>query len=287
MGMIPEGVRGRVEDALGARLTGVRRVGGGCISPAARVETEAGDRLFVKWAEAGEAPAGFFEAEAESLAELNATRTVRVPAVVAVGEGWLVLEWLEPGGPSGGTMADLGRALAALHRHSGDRYGWERSNWIGSLPQANDPSADWATFWRDRRLMPQLERAYAGGYFRGPERRRFDRLLDRLEEWLAPVAAEAPSLLHGDLWSGNVHVLASGEAALVDPSCYRGHREVDLAMTELFGGFGDGFRAAYEEAWPLLPGYAESRRAVYQLYYLLVHVNLFGDAYVNRTLSLV
>jgi len=135
--------------------------------------------------------------------------------------------------------------------------------------------------------VPQLERAYAGGYFAGPERRRFDRLLERLEEWLAPVAEEGPSLLHGDLWSGNVHVLASGEAALVDPSCYRGHREVDLAMTELFGGFGGGFRAAYEEAWPLLPGYAESRRAVYQLYYLLVHVNLFGDAYVNRTLSLV
>ena len=119
------------------------------------------------------------------------------------------------------------------------------------------------------------------GHFDGRDRGRFDRLLDGLGERIGVADGEGPSPLHGDLWGGNVHVAAEGPPAVIDPSAYHGHREVDLAMAELFGGFDPGFRDAYEEAWPLEPGYVPVRRAVYQLYYLLVHVNLFGAGYVG------
>jgi len=293
---LPGGVRVAVERAL-ARRTGreahvssVRAVGGGCISPAARVETDAGDVFFLKWGSGGRTPAGLFDAEARALAALAAANAVRVPEVIAVGgpdsgAPWLLLEWLEPGSPNARTWPELGRSLAALHRVRAERYGWPEDNFIGSLPQANGWSASWAAFWRERRLAPQLERAVRAGYFDARARRRFDALLDRLDALLAEAEADGASLLHGDLWGGNVHVMAGGRAALIDPSAYHGHREVDLAMSELFGCFGSGFYEAYREAWPLAPGYAERRRPIYQLYYLLVHVNLFGASYVGSTLA--
>ena len=293
---LPAGVRAAVERALAqrtgrdVRVTAARAVGGGCISPAARVETAAGDVFFLKWGSASGAPAGLFDAEARALVELAAAKAVRVPEVIAVGgrdagEPWLLLEWLEPGAPDARTWPELGRALASLHRVRAERYGWPEDNFIGSLPQANGWKASWGVFWRERRLAPQLERAVRSGHFDARARRRFDALLERLDALLAEAEADGASLLHGDLWGGNVHVMAGGQAALIDPSAYHGHREVDLAMSELFGGFGAGFYEAYREAWPLAPGYAEVRRPIYQLYYLLVHVNLFGAGYVGSTLA--
>lgn len=179
----------------------------------------------------------------------------------------------------------LGTGLASLHRVRAERHGWPSDNVIGSLPQANGWMDEWPAFWRERGLGPQLRLAYDSGWFEPSARRRFDALLDRLDEFLAPAAEDGPSLLHGDLWSGNVHPTADGEAALIDPASYHGHREVDLAMAELFGGFDTTFHDAYREAWPLADGYDEARRAIYQLYYLLVHVNLFGGGYVARTLG--
>ncbi len=293
---LPGDVRAAVERAVaqrtgrGVRVSGVRAVGGGCISPAARVETDAGDVFFLKWGSASGTPAGLFDAEAQALAALAAAQAVRVPEVVAVGGAnagapWLLLEWLEPGAPDARTWPELGRVLAGLHRIRAERYGWPEDNFIGSLPQTNGWAASWAAFWRERRLAPQLEQAVRAGHFDARARRRFDALLDRLDTLLAEAEADGASLLHGDLWSGNVHVMAGGEAALIDPSAYHGHREVDLAMSELFGGFGTGFHEAYREAWPLTPGYAEVRRPIYQLYYLLVHVNLVGAGYVGGTLA--
>jgi fructosamine-3-kinase len=153
-------------------------------------------------------------------------------------------------------------------------------NFMAGLPQANGAAASWAEFWRARRLEPQLELARRGGKSVG-KAAEWDRLMERLPELLAPAEADGPSLLHGDLWGGNVLAAPAGPA-LIDPAVYRGHREADLAMTELFGGFGDGFHAAYGEAWPLQPGYSV-RRAVYQLWYLLIHVNLFGGGYGAQT----
>jgi fructosamine-3-kinase len=289
---LPPAVRRAVESALEDRpgrpaaVEDVTPVSGGCISPVARLLTTSGESWFLKWG-GPDLPDALLTAEARGLRQLAATRSVRVPEVVAEaapGETpWLLMEWLEPGEATSASWERLGRELAALHRNSATEFGADAPNFIGSLPQSNGPSTSWPEFWRDCRLEPQLRRARGAGLLGEEDNRRFQRLLSRLEELLAPAADEAPSLLHGDLWSGNVHMMEGGQPAVVDPSAYHGHREVDLAMAELFGGFGSGFRESYEESWPLAAGYAPVRRAVYQLYYLLVHVNLFGPSYLGRT----
>lgn len=305
---LPDTVRLAVERALsrrfgeGCSLTRVSAVGGGCIAAAARVQTARGTLAFLKWS-AGDAPAGIFAAEAKSLAALRAASPIRAPAVYAVEDrsvdagpvagpesaptqpAWLLLEWLEPGAQNDQTWRLLGRGLAGLHREQARRYGWPEDNFIGTLPQSNGWVETWPAFWREKRLAPQIEAAATAGHFDAVDRRRLDRLLERLDDMLSGTEADGASLLHGDLWGGNIHVQADGTPALIDPSCAYGHREVDLAMSELFGGFGAGFLPAYHEVWPLLPGYRELRRHVYQLYYLLVHVNLFGRSYCGATLS--
>lgn len=282
---LPPEVQAGVEERFG-RVRSLHPVGGGCINPSARVETEGGP-IFLKFNSRLDAEA--FQVEAEGLRALRAASAMlRVPEVLALGQGggpgWLALEWLEPGRPATDFGRKLGAGLAAIHRAGAVGWGWERDGLIGSLAQENLPTDRWADFWRTRRLEPQLRLARDAGRLPATERE-WERLLDRLPELLSPVEQDGPSLLHGDLWSGNVLVAAGGEPALVDPAVYRGHREVDIAMTELFGGFDADFYAAYEEAWPLLPGYRPVRRGVYQLFYLLVHVNLFGQGYVARTAS--
>ena len=293
MSDVPVPVRDAVEAALSeragddVRITGTAPVGGGCISPTARLDSDAGS-FFLKWG-SPDLPDGILAAEARGLRQLGEAGEVRVPGVVAEGTGsdpvWLLMEWLEPGSAGRDAWARLGAELAALHRHRADRFGADTDNYIGSLPQANERMDSWPAFWRDRRLEPQLRSAIDRGLMGGADRRRFDDLFGHLQELLAVGNEDGPSLLHGDLWSGNVHMTADGAAAIIDPSVYHGHREVDLAMADLFGGFGPAFRSAYDDAWPLSPGYAPTRRAIYQLYYLLVHVNLFGSGYVGRTRS--
>ena len=205
-----------------------------------------------------------------------------MPRVIAAGERWLLLEWLEPARATDAAWSDFGARLAALHAPRQQRSGWPQDNYIGLLPQSNDWTADWAEFWRAHRLEPQAERARASGLLGRGDADRFEELYARLPELLAAGQADGSSLLHGDLWSGNVHA-TGGSIALIDPSCSYGHREVDLAMAALFGGFPEPFWIAYERAAPCEPRGARTRRAIYQLYYLLVHVNLFGSGYVGRT----
>jgi protein-ribulosamine 3-kinase len=253
-------------------------VSGGCISPSYRVVLDSGEVVFVKTPPPN-GPPGLLACEAFSLARMNEAGAVRVPAVLAQGADWLALEWLEPASARPVDWRELGRAVALLHRHTADGPGWPHDNFIGSLPQSNGAAAGWAEFWAQHRLQPQLELAAA----RLPPttRRGFEELLRELPERLAPAAAEPVSLLHGDLWSGNVHMAAAGPA-LIDPSCSYGHREVDQAMSRLFGGFSVEFYAGYTDEWPLLRD-AVARVAIYQLYYLLVHVNLFGGSYIAST----
>lgn len=286
--MIPDALRTGVEARLGP-VRGAAPVSGGCINHGMRVELADGP-AFVKYN--ADAPPGVFAAEARGLDALRAAADgLVVPRVLAWAEAeggapaWLALEWLEPSRRAPEFAERLGRGLAALHRAGrADGWGWMEDNFMAGLPQANAPAAAWAEFWRRRRLEPQLELARRGGRMPG-KAGEWDRLMDRLPELLAPAEADGPSLLHGDLWGGNV-LAAPGGPALIDPAVYRGHREADLAMTELFGGFGEGFHAAYREAWPLQPGYPV-RRAVYQLWYLLVHVNLFGGGYGAQTAAVL
>jgi protein-ribulosamine 3-kinase len=272
---------------LRERLGDVARVeplGGGCISRAHGIEV-GGERLFLKYERT--APDGFFAVEAAGLEQLRAAASdIRVPRVRAYrdspsGWGWLALEWLEPTQPRPRFWTMLGMGLALLHRHAcgAATWGWHQDGFIGRLPQSNKSAIGWADFWYQERILPQLRLARAAPGI--GSMRDWDRLGGRMPDLLSVAEADGPSLLHGDLWSGNVVATATGPA-LVDPSCYRGHREVDLAIAALFGGFAPEFFAAYSETWPLATGY-EVRRAVYQLYYLLVHVNLFGAGYAPRT----
>ena len=283
---IREPVAEAVRDAFGAHHT-IRRalpLSGGCISHALRLDTTAGASAFLKYRLPAEPGAGMFQAEADSLRALDAARALRVPAVLGVADAsasWVLLEWLEPRPPSPADWRQLGRGLAQLHATRADRFGWNADNFIGSLPQANAWHDDWAEFWDSQRLTPRFHAARAAGLLNSRDEQMLDALRARLPALLEPAAADGPSLLHGDLWAGNVHVHTGGPA-VVDPSSYYGHGEVDLAMAGLFGGFPPEFYASYTESRPLTDGH-ELRRAVYQLYYLLVHVELFGVGYVERT----
>lgn len=221
-----------------------------------------------------------FAAEADGLAAL-AGAGARVPSPLCRGEGgdeaFLVLEYLEMRGS--GDYVALGRALARVHSIRGEFFGWRRDNYIGRTPQLNRRSASWSDFWRDSRLLPQLDLAGKGGLGASLVKKgeRLAVALPRLLSGHAP----APSLLHGDLWGGNAGFLAGGAPVLFDPAVYWGDRETDLAMTELFGGFPGNFYSAYAETAPLDRGYA-ARKTLYNLYHVLNHANLFGGGYAQQ-----
>ncbi|HEX9179113.1 MAG TPA: fructosamine kinase family protein [Burkholderiales bacterium] len=269
-----------IGEATGSPFSIVRRsnLGGGCINDACLIEG-GGRRYFVKLNRADKAE--MFAAEADGLAEILATKTLRVPAPVCHGAdgsaSWLVLEHLDLG--RRGDARELGRRLAALHRVTGRSFGWKRDNTIGSTPQLNTPGHDWIAFWRDHRLGFQLRLAASNG-LRGGLHSKGERLMGRLAAFFTGYAP-LPSLLHGDLWGGNHGYTTGGEPVVFDPAVYYGDREADLAMTELFGGFGAGFYAAYIEAWPLDSGYAV-RKQLYNLYHVLNHANLFGGGYGSQ-----
>jgi fructosamine-3-kinase len=278
------GVRTDVAAALGADVLDARPIGGGDINDAYAVSLGDGRLVFVKTN--ARAPADMFAAEARGLAWLAEAGALRVPDVLAAGERFLALELLRAARPAADYDERFGRGLAALHGFGADSFGLDHDNYIGRLPQANDPpddpADDWCAFYRERRLEPQLRAAVDAGHIRAPLRRRFDDLLARLEDLVGP--GEPPARLHGDLWGGNKHVDDAGGPCIIDPAAYGGHREIDLAMMQLFGGFGARVFEAYDEAQPLAPGWRE-RVPLYQLYPILVHVNLFGGGYVGSAES--
>jgi protein-ribulosamine 3-kinase len=252
-------------------------VGGGCINES-HVIRGRGRAYFVKLNTPEKAE--MFAAEAAGLHEIARTRTVRVPEPVCHGASpaacWLVLEHLELKPATAGSMRELGSGLARMHRVSSGHHGWKRDNTIGSTPQVNTPSRDWLVFWRERRLEFQLRFAVSKGHG-GKLIADGERLMEKLAAFF-PGYDPVPSLLHGDLWSGNASTAASGEPVIFDPAVYYGDREADLAMTELFGGFPPVFYEAYRAEYPLDAGYA-TRKQLYNLYHVLNHLNLFGGGY--------
>jgi fructosamine-3-kinase len=256
-----------------------RHVGGGCINAAVRLR-DGRREYFVKLNQADRLD--MFEAEAEGLAALAAGRSLRVPEPLCSGvageQAYLVMESIAMGSGGAGSAELAGRQLAQLHRNTQDRYGWHRDNTIGSTHQPNAWTADWIDFWRRHRLGYQLELAGRNGYG-ATVRQLGERLLDSFEVLIDHDPE--PSLLHGDLWGGNLAYDEQGRPVIFDPAVYFGDREADLAMTELFGGFGRDFYAAYREAWPLDPGYAV-RKTLYNLYHILNHANMFGGGYLGQ-----
>lgn len=267
------------------RIENHQEVAGGCINRS-EVLSGAGRRYFVKMNAARRLV--MFEAEAEGLAEITRSNSVRVPQPICYGrhadQAYLVLEYLEIGGGSAASDEILGRQLATMHRHTKKQFGWTRDNTIGSTPQINTPETGWVTFYAEHRLRFQLELASEKGYAQGLQAVG-EQLLDKLPAFFANYRPQ-PSLLHGDLWGGNHAALRDGTPVIFDPAPYYGDREADLAMTELFGGFGARFYAAYREAWPLDAGYA-LRKDLYNLYHVLNHLNLFGGGYRAQARDLI
>lgn len=259
-----------------------RPIGGGCIN-AASVISDGRRRFFVKLN--ADARLDMFEAENEGLGALAAAGAIRVPIPICAGladaQSYLVMEWLDLRGRLDGALA--GRQLAQLHRATANAFGWHRDNTIGATSQPNTPRSDWVAFWRDHRLGHQLEIAAANGYG-GRLQSSGERLLTALDALIGhrPVA----SLLHGDLWGGNIGATPDGQPVIFDPAVYHGDRETDLAMTELFGGFDANFQSAYREAWPLDPAYT-TRKILYNLYHILNHLNLFGGGYLRQAQGMI
>jgi fructosamine-3-kinase len=225
-----------------------------------------------------------FTCEAQGLAWLAQPRAITIPTVIAVsdetsqGPHFLVLEWIASAERSVNFDEQLGEQLATLHASVPNTFGLEYDNFIATLEQSNTPHESWADFYVTCRLEPQLQRAVDNARVPRAWTNSFASLFSRMEELVG--APESPARLHGDLWSGNLHTDAQGNPCLIDPAVYGGHREIDLAMLNLFGDPGPRFLSTYNECYPLASG-AEERVALYQLYPLLVHVNLFGGHYVG------
>ncbi len=259
-----------------------RPLAGGDVCLAFRIELRSGRALFAKSPRTPQP--GMLACEAEGLRWLAEAGALRVPEVVGMAEAedgapaLLILKWIESGVAGPGFEAALGRGLAALHAAGAPAFGFVRDNWIGPLPQPNRARPTWPRFYAEQRLAPLLARARAERRLAPAVAARAERLLARMEQLVGP--AEPPARLHGDLWRGNVLADDAGAPVLVDPAVYGGHREVDLAMMRLFGGFGADCFRAYARAAPLADGH-EARVALYQLYPLLVHVSLFGVSYAS------
>ena len=260
-----------------------RSISGGCINQGYAV-SNGQDTYFVKVNQASYS--SMFSAEALGLQQMYDTATIRVPKPICYGTAgnncYLVLEWLDIA--SGGNKAweEMGRHLAAMHKVKQNRFGWDMNNTIGSTPQINTWTDSWVEFYTEHRLGYQFKLGRRkGGHFPSSEE-----LLAAIPELLAGHEVQ-PSLVHGDLWGGNAGCTNDGTPVIFDPATYYGDREVDIAMTELFGGFSTGFYRGYNEVFPLDEGY-EKRKVLYNLYHIVNHFNLFGGSYesqANRMIS--
>ncbi len=260
-----------------------RSVGGGCINQGYAV-SNGKQTYFVKLNQASQI--AMFEAEALGLQQMFDTATIRVPQPLCTGTAgnscYIVLSWLEMGGGKSQSSVEMGRKLAAMHKTTSPKgFGWDMNNTIGSTPQINTWTEDWGEFYTQHRLGYQFKLGRRrGGHFPQAEE-----LLTAIPELLAGHEPQ-PSLVHGDLWGGNAGCTVEGEPVIFDPATYFGDREVDIAMTELFGGFPRGFYQGYNEVFPLDSGY-EGRKSLYNLYHVVNHFNLFGGSYESQANSMI
>jgi fructosamine-3-kinase len=289
--MLPDSLQIEIEQVLHiktGREVAIKRsssLSGGSINNAYRLETDDG-YFFMKYNLASAYP-GMFEQEALGLELLRNAGAVRVPEVIDHSDdgtySFIILEYLDPAGKTANFWEDFGHKLAALHRHKGENFGLDHDNYIGSLKQYNDEYDNWVDFFREQRLLIQMEMAASSGLLPGRIKDAFESLFRQLE---SIFPNEPPCLIHGDLWSGNYHVDENGQACIIDPAVYFGSREMDIGMSQLFGVFGGNFYDAYNETWPMEPGWRE-RIEICNLYPLMVHVNLFGSGYLGSVESIL
>jgi fructosamine-3-kinase len=274
-----EHLRSSIAEILGEEIRHVTPLSGGDISNAYRVETPG--RILLLKVHEGHKALAMFTAESGGLEAIVATGTIRAPRVEYCGvigdTAILLMEYVETKRPGPADDERLGRQLAQMHQVTHKQFGWATDNFIGSLPQKNTWYDDWIEFYMANRLRRQIAMAMDRNLLSARDVPSEEQLVARLEDLFHDVR---PSLVHGDLWGGNFLISSEGEPYLIDPAIYYGHSEVDLAMSRLFGGFGDRFYSAYQDLIPRAPGHM-ARNEIYQLYYLLVHLNLFGATYLG------
>jgi fructosamine-3-kinase len=271
----------------GSDIISIKSVAGGSISDAFKLEMKSGDNYFLKLNYV--ISNDMFIKEANGLNELRKPAVIRIPNVILAESSFILMEYIETGAKSKNFFKNFGYKFAELHKFKGSKFGFHEDNFIGSNTQRNipcdDEKNDWVTFYYTKRLLAQYTLAEKNDYV---TTELTDGIL-ALEEKIFDILAgseEPPAILHGDLWSGNFLVDENGGPVLIDPAVYYGHREADLAMTKLFGGFRPEFYSAYNECYPLAPGY-EYRENIYKLYHVLNHLNLFGKGYYNQAMNII
>lgn len=283
--MIPSQITKQLKEEHNIDIVSFTSVTGGCINSCFKINTSL-KSFFLKWNDALRFP-NMFENEAKGLRLLAEHSLFTIPVVFNVGTtkeiSWLLMEYIESSSPSYNFWQKLAEKLAHLHQNSSSSFGLNHSNYIGSLKQSNTQMTDWSDFFITQRIIPQLKRAIDSGKLDGKIQINFEKLFTSLPNL---IPKEPPSLLHGDLWSGNLHANVDGDPCLFDPAVYYGHREMELAFTTLFGGFDKVFYETYQQSFPLDPDF-ESRIPIYNLYPLLVHVNLFGGGYANQVTQIM
>ncbi|GAA0593498.1 fructosamine kinase family protein [Caenispirillum bisanense] len=272
-------VEDRIAAVTGQPVKALRALAGGCVGDVLRADLSDGSAVVVKLADDD---GGGLDIEGWMLRYLAEQSSLPVPRVLLAEPGFLLMTWVACSGSGAVTSVCQQQAaelIAALHGITAPTFGLERDTLIGGLPQPNPPSDRWLPFFRDHRLLAMAAEAHRAGRLPAACRSRVETLAGRLDRWL--LEPERPSLIHGDLWTGNVLCGEHGIAAFVDPAIYYADPEIELAFTTLFGTFGDAFFRRYAELRPLAPGFMEERRDLYNLYPLLVHVRLFGGSYVG------
>jgi protein-ribulosamine 3-kinase len=278
-------IEAHISEATGQSFSNAQHMplAGGSINTAFLLSS-GGRQYFVKTNRSG--MRAMFKAEAKGLNEIAATDTIMVPEAICYGDddqqSYIVMQYIPMQGSA--NQVQLGQQLAAMHMVTQRRYGWDIDNTIGDTHQPNQWTDSWLDFWRDRRLGYQLALAAENGY--GGELQTLgDRLMAALPALLADHET-SPSMLHGDLWGGNVSGMANGTPVIFDPAFYYGDRETDIAMTHVFGGFSNDFYASYNNAWPLPDGFS-TRKTLYNLYHILNHTNIFGGGYHSQAIAML
>ncbi|MGA7838102.1 MAG: fructosamine kinase family protein [Ignavibacteriaceae bacterium] len=285
--MLTAEITRKIEEKVQSKLISTQTVSGGCISDAYKIRTDTGAQFFLK-INSG-LPTDMFLKESNGLKELRKANTIRIPEVIFAESDFLMTELITPGSRAKNFFENFGRKFAKLHKYSSGEFGFYEDNYIGSNEQKNIPGEreknNWIEFYFNERILYQYKLAEKLKYTTSELTEGINKLENKIEDILSG-SEEKPSLLHGDLWSGNFIVDEKGTACLIDPAVYYGHREADLAMTKLFGGFSSEFYHSYNDAFPLKDGF-EYRENIYKLYHVLNHLNLFGGGYYSQAISLI
>lgn len=280
--MLPKKRKEQLQTILDEDIRTVQSVFGGDINEAAKITLSSGRHLFVKWNET--APNHMFEKEAKGLELLRSAETeLIIPEVLVQKPRFLVLNWIDEGGGNQHSAFHFGQQMGRLHKKTNQHFGLNHDNYIGRLPQYNTPHSNWPDFFAMERIDPQVRMGVESGKLSRS-------LLKEVEGFYKKLGSifptEPPALLHGDLWSGNYMFTKNGGVTIYDPAAYFGHREMDIAMSRLFGGFSANFYAGYQQEFPLEEGF-DHRVDLYNLYPILVHANLFGGSYCSQAENII